>query len=117
VPAGTSGGVTLAGSAGAAIGALSVAATGALVSGRPLLVPAGTLIGFLGMLADSALGGTLQGRFHCARCDQPSDWRFHRCGSATEWRGGLSWMTNDTVNFLAAGLAGGAAWALWWWLD
>jgi uncharacterized protein (TIGR00297 family) len=117
VPPGTSGGVTLAGSIGAAVGALLVATTGAVVSGRPLLAAVGTLIGFLGMLADSAVGGTLQGRFYCTRCSQPSEWRLHRCGSATVRTGGLAWMTNDVVNFIATGLALGGAALVWQWLD
>ena len=117
VPPGASGGVTLVGSTGAAIGALIVASTGALVSGRPLRVPVGTLVGFLGMLADSAIGGTLQGRFYCPRCNQPSEWRVHRCGHATERKGGLIWMTNDVVNLIAAGLALGAGALVWRWLD
>jgi uncharacterized protein (TIGR00297 family) len=117
VPAGTSGGVTLAGSVGAAAGAAIVAATGALVTGRPALFPAATLIGFAGMLADSLLGGVLQGRFHCPRCDQPSEWRVHRCGSATVRRAGLAWLNNDGVNFLATGIATGAAFIAWRWLD
>jgi uncharacterized membrane protein len=87
------------------------------VSGRPLLAVVGTLIGFLGMLADSAVGGVLQGRFYCAGCDQPSEWPVHRCGSATEWKGGITWITNDVVNFIATALALGGAAMLWRWLD
>ena len=114
VPAGTSGGVTLAGSVGALGGAAIVAGTGALFAG-PLLFPVATLIGFAGMLADSLLGGVLQGRFYCSRCDQPSEWRVHRCGGATVRRAGLVWLNNDGVNFLATAFAavlGLAAWRL-----
>jgi uncharacterized protein (TIGR00297 family) len=117
VPAGTSGGVTLAGSIGALAGAAIVAAAGAFSTGRPFLFPVATLIGFAGMLADSLLGGVLQGRFHCPRCDQPSEWRVHRCGSATVRRAGLAWLNNDGVNLLATALAAGAGLAAWWWLD
>jgi uncharacterized protein (TIGR00297 family) len=117
VPPGTSGGVTLAGSAGAVLGALVVASTGAIVSGWPLLAPVGTLIGFLGMLVDSSVGGALQGRFYCARCNQPSEWRVHRCGSPTLRKGGLTWITNDVVNFIATALALGSAALVWRWLD
>jgi uncharacterized protein (TIGR00297 family) len=117
VPAGTSGGVTPAGSAGALAGALIVSAVGAAVSGNPLLVPAGTLIGFLGMLLDSLVGGLLQGRFHCPRCNQASEWRVHRCGSSTVRRAGLGWLNNDGVNFFATALAACAALLAWWWLD
>lgn len=117
VPPGTSGGVTLAGSAGALLGALMVSGVGAIASANPLLVPAGTLIGFLGMLVDSLVGGILQGRFHCPRCDQPSEWRLHRCGSLTVRRAGLGWLNNDGVNFFATSLATCAAWLVWRWLD
>jgi uncharacterized protein (TIGR00297 family) len=117
VPKGTSGGVTLAGSTGALVGAFIVSVAGALASGNPVLVPAGTLIGFLGMSVDSLVGGLLQGRFHCPRCDQASEWRVHRCGSSTIRRTGLGWLNNDGVNFFATALTTCAAWLAWRWLD
>lgn len=117
VPPGTSGGVTLAGSAGAAAGALIVAGTGALAAGMPILLPVGTLIGFLGMVVDSTLGSLLQGRFHCPNCDEASEWRVHRCGTSTTREGGLAWLNNDGVNFVATALAGGLAVAVWRWLS
>jgi uncharacterized membrane protein len=94
-----------------------VSGTAALATGNVLLLPAGTLIGFAGMLADSVVGGALQGRFHCGSCNQPSEWRIHRCGNATEWKAGLAWLNNDVVNFLATTLAACMAWAAWIWLD
>jgi uncharacterized protein (TIGR00297 family) len=117
VAPGTSGGVTAAGFAGAAMGAAIVSGTGALGSGITLLLPAGTLIGFLGMMVDSVVGGSLQGRYHCCACDETSEWRVHRCGSVTEWKGGWTWLTNDGVNLFATAWAGCAAWVAWRWLD
>lgn len=117
VPPGTSGGMSLAGSAGAAMGALIVSGTGALVTGVPVLCLAGTLIGFAGMVVDSVLGALLQGRFHCQTCDEPSEWRVHRCGRPTALRGGLTWIDNDMVNFLATAFAAGVALVFWSWLD
>jgi uncharacterized protein (TIGR00297 family) len=117
VPPGTSGGMTAAGSAGAAVGALVVSGTGSLVSGNPALVAAGTLIGLAGMLVDSGLGALLQGRFHCDRCAEPSEWRIHRCGHPTVLKGGVAWLDNDLVNFLATAFAAGTALLLWRWLD
>jgi uncharacterized protein (TIGR00297 family) len=113
VPPGTSGGVTPIGTAAAALGAALVAGTGALVAGWLALLPVGTLIGFLGMTVDSALGGAVQGRFHCQRCGQPSEWRVHRCGRVTQCVGGWPWLSNDGVNFLATGLATAAAGITW----
>jgi uncharacterized protein (TIGR00297 family) len=117
VPVGTSGGVTPAGFAGALSGALIVSATGAVVTGAPMLLAAGTLIGFLGMLVDSLVGGLFQGRFHCAACDEPSELRVHRCGRPTVRKAGVAWLTNDGVNFLATTLAVFAAWAMRVWFD
>jgi uncharacterized membrane protein len=117
VAPGTNGGMTVAGSAAAGAGALVVAGVGALVSGRPLLLWVGTLIGFAGMVVDSITGALLQGRFRCPVCDQSSEWRVHRCGSATVPTGGLSWINNDGVNLLATSLAAAGALIWWWWLD
>ena len=117
VPAGTSGGMTPAGTAAAAAGALLVAAAGAFAADASLLLLVGTLIGFLGMVMDSALGALVQGRFHCPRCDEASEWRVHRCGGLTTRRGGLAWLDNDGVNFAATALAACAAWAAWHWLS
>jgi len=117
VPAGTSGGMTLLGTASGAAGALIVAGTGAIASDMPLLLPVGTLVGFLGMVTDSALGALLQGRFYCPACDVASEWRVHRCGAATTQEGGMAWLNNDGVNCVATALAGCAALALWCWLS
>lgn len=117
VPSGTSGGMTPTGTAAAVAGALVVAAVGALTSGSSLLLPVGTLIGFLGMVADSAAGAFLQGRFHCPRCDQASEWPVHRCGTSTTRQGGIAWLNNDGVNFVATALAACAGWAAWSWLS
>jgi len=114
VPPGTSGGITLLGSLGALSGAIMVAATGSLVSsGGPHLLLAGSMIGFAGMLVDSILGATLQGRFFCPRCESPSEWRMHRCGQATVWKGGFTWLNNDGVNLAATSVAAGLAAAAW----
>jgi uncharacterized membrane protein len=110
VPIGTGGGMTPLGSAGALIGAAIVVLVGVLVRVPPLLLPVGTMIGFAGMVADSALGATLQGRFQCPACDQPSEWRLHRCGAATDLRGGMRWMDNDGVNFLSTAVAAMLGW-------
>jgi uncharacterized membrane protein len=116
VPAGSNGGMTLLGTAGGAAGALVVSGTGAIAADMPLLLPMGTLIGFLGMVADSTLGALLQGSFRCPACDTASEWRVHRCGAATIREGGMAWLNNDGVNFAATALAGCAAAAVWRWL-
>lgn len=116
VPPGSGGGMTVAGCAGAAAGATIVAGAGAIVSGMPILLPLGTLIGFGGMVADSALGALLQGRFRCPTCEMASEWSVHRCGAPTTREGGMAWLNNDGVNFLATTLAGAAALVAWYWV-
>jgi uncharacterized protein (TIGR00297 family) len=117
VPAGSSGGMTVLGSAGAVVGASIVAGVGAIASGLSILLPAGTLIGFFGMFADSVVGALLQGRFRCPACDAASEWSVHRCGVATIREGGMPWLNNDGVNFLATGLSGCVALGMWRWLS
>jgi len=112
VAPGTSGGMTQLGCAGALGGAALVAAVGAGTGGGLVLLPAGTLIGFAGMLADSALGAGWQGRFRCPVCGLASDWRLHRCGSRTVREGGLRWLDNDAVNLSATALAAALAGAV-----
>ena len=65
------------------------------------------------MLADSALGGTVQARFRCPACGSGSEWPVHRCGTPTILEGGARWLTNDWVNALATGFAAVLAAAAW----
>lgn len=113
VPKGTSGGVSLIGSAGGAAGSALVAAAPLVAGAPPLLAGSSFLIGILGMVADSLLGATVQGRFECPACDLASEHRRHRCGAPTRHAGGLAWLNNDAVNLLATILAGCAGWG-WW---
>jgi len=113
VPAGTNGGMTLLGTAGAALGAWLISGTGGVASGSLRLVLWGTAIGTGGMVLDSILGATLQGRFRCPSCGVDSEHRTHRCGTRTEHTGGAFWLTNDGVNAVttaAGALAGLVAW-------
>ena len=113
VAPGTNGGITPLGTAGGFLGAAAVALGAGLVARSTLLVPVAALVGFGGMLVDSLLGAAVQGRFRCPRCDQPSEWRRHRCGAATIAQGGWAWLDNDGVNALATGVGAFGGWAAW----
>jgi uncharacterized protein (TIGR00297 family) len=113
VPRGTSGGVSLIGTLGGAAGAVVVAAAPTALGAPAALGIAAVVLGTLGMVADSVLGATVQGRFECRRCGVRSERRRHRCGLRTHQTGGLRWLGNDGVNAFATGLAGLAGW-LWW---
>ena len=115
VPPGTSGGITLPGTAAGAVGAALVAAAAVAAGGPAALLGAGTLVGFLGMAADSLLGARVQGRFECVVCHQASEWPVHRCGARTVHRGGMPWLDNDAVNLAATGLAALLAYGVWVW--
>jgi uncharacterized membrane protein len=72
--------------------------------------------GFAGAWIDSLLGETLQDRRWCPSCERECETDPHVCGTPTERRRGLAWMSNDAVNFCAtlagAALAAGAAFVM-----
>ncbi len=113
VPSGTSGGITLLGSLGGAVGAAVVGLGPALVSHSVRLLLVGLGVGLAGMLFDSLLGATLQGKFHCDDCGRATEQRLHRCGRRSRTTGGLTWLSNDGVNALATGAAACGGWLAW----
>ena len=100
VPAGTSGGVTVAGSLAMLGGALLIAfaALGMRLTPHVAAVAVG---GIGGAVADSLLGALLQERRRCPRCDVATERRIHDCGTATQHAGGIARMDNDLVNLCA----------------
>jgi uncharacterized membrane protein len=115
VAPGTSGGITLVGSAGALAGAATVGAAAAISANRPALFPVALGVGMLGMTADSLVGAAWQGRFHCPACDRATERRVHRCGAPTVAVGGAAWLRNDAVNGVATGLAALVGYLVWLW--
>jgi uncharacterized protein (TIGR00297 family) len=125
VAPGTSGGVTLLGTAASTLGALFIGLVGylllcleAMVAGHsPLglswIIPAATISGLLGSLFDSLLGATVQGIYYCARCERETEREIHACGLKTNHLRGWRWLNNDVVNFLSS--VAGAAMAIATW--
>lgn len=135
VPAGTSGGVSVLGTAASVLGAgfigvaaavclflsaasASDAAGGAAAAGSLLLRLGAVLVcaaGFAGTFAallDSLLGATVQRMYRCPVCGSLIEKPQH-CGKPAEQVRGIRWMNNDAVNILSS-LAGGAlALAVW----
>ena len=109
VTRGTSGGITALGTLGGVAGALTIAWL-AHVAGPRGMAPGLRILaaaGVAGMLADSVLGATLQGKYECPACDA----RFERgqtvCHEPVRLASGWRWLDNDGVN-LAATLVGAA---------
>ncbi len=105
VPAGTSGGITLLGTSGGAIGAMIIALVGWLSHFSGFSFKIFLLIIFSGVLAsfvDSILGATLQAQFQCPNCQKITEKVLHCNNIPTVMISGIRWVRNDLVNFLAA---------------
>jgi len=109
VPIGTSGGVSLLGTMGAALGALVLVAAGALFSphssGKLIGIREFLLISVSGLLAsfiDSLLGATFQAQFTCPKCGKLTE-KLRHCGQTpTKFMRGFKWVNNDMVNGVCA---------------
>ena len=103
VAPGTSGGITLVGTAAGVGGALFVGAVAALAN-WPVPFTAVALGGVAGALADSLLGATLQSRRRCDLCATATERLVHTCGTPTRHAGGLAGFDNDAVNAACSGV-------------
>jgi uncharacterized protein (TIGR00297 family) len=101
VPAGTSGGVTFAGSIAAIAGALFVGVV-ATLAGWPVPFTVITVGGMTGALTDSVLGGSIQSRRWCDLCAESTERLVHSCGTTTRPVGGIAGFDNDSVNTICS---------------
>jgi uncharacterized protein (TIGR00297 family) len=97
VAPGTSGGITLVGTAAGVGGALFIGAVAALANWQAPFA-AVALGGVAGALADSLLGATLQSRRWCELCATATERLVHTCGTPTRHAAGLAGFDNDAVN-------------------
>ncbi|AGT32789.1 hypothetical protein M493_12715 [Geobacillus genomosp. 3] len=111
VEAGTSGAVTLLGTAASLAGALLIAAAGAhFLDAAP--VSALALFGWLGSWLDTWLGAAWQSVYRCPACGAATERKWH-CGRTTIHVKGWRWLDNDAVNALSiAGAVLAAAFVL-----
>lgn len=105
VAPGTSGGVTLFGTAAAGLGALALGSTFWLLerSQKSLAwLPFIALLGgWGGSFVDSLLGATVQAMYFCPTCGKETEKLVHNCGTKTLPLRGVPWLNNDAVNFLS----------------
>ena len=102
---GTSGAITLLGTASSASGSLALGAFFWLLQRKHkenFALPFIALVsGLLGSLFDSFLGATVQSMYFCPICHKETERQVHNCGNKTQLLRGLPWLNNDAVNFLS----------------
>ena len=99
-PRGLSGGVSLLGLCSSLLGAAVIAAVYAIGKPWDISVPLQiTLCGFAGALVDSIFGSLLQVKYRCPSCGALTEKKVH-CDISGIPEHGLTWVTNDTVNFV-----------------
>jgi uncharacterized protein (TIGR00297 family) len=112
VPPGTSGGISLVGTAASALGALLIGGVLWLFTlleqgSAPLwIILAATLGGLAGSLADSYMGATVQA-IYAYPDGRETERRVARDGRPTAFLRGWSWLNNDLVNLISS-IAGAA---------
>lgn len=111
VPAGTSGGITILGTAAALAGSAFIGILAA-VSGWPEVFAACVIAGLSGSLVDSLLGASVQSGRFCDACNQHTERDVHLCGTRTSHISGVAWINNDVVNLFCT-VAGAGIAALW----
>ena len=104
VPPGTSGGVTLWGTAATTMGGLAIGLMAALVSAETGWISGllmGGVGGLVGSLSDSLLGATWQAMYYDDVAQIETEKTVY-LGRPTRLIRGFSWMNNDMVNLLAS---------------
>jgi uncharacterized membrane protein len=110
VAPGTSGGISLPGTAGAMCGALSIALSVTKPSEWSVLLIV-MLSGVAGMLADSFVGSVWQASYRCVVCNATTERSTH-CGQPAILVSGLRWMNNDVVNMICCLVGAATAYAI-----
>jgi uncharacterized protein (TIGR00297 family) len=113
VEVGTSGGISLLGTAVSLAGGLLIGLAAALLASTPALAPIGAVAGLVGSLFDSLLGATVQQIYYCDNCGKETERKLHKCGNPTRPLRGLPWLNNDLVNLFSSIVGGVTAVMLW----
>jgi uncharacterized membrane protein len=106
VSPGSSGGISLVGTASTFFGSFFLVLIGFLpgISPVPFKLELFLIIvmaGFSGSFIDSLLGAFLQAQYLCPICNKQTERKTH-CNFDTKRVSGISWLNNDWVNFLSS---------------
>ncbi|MBI2619145.1 MAG: DUF92 domain-containing protein [Ignavibacteriales bacterium] len=107
VAAGSSGGVTLPGSAGGLGGSLLIGVSALPWLPDARILPWIVLAGLAGSLFDSFLGATVQGIYRCPVCGKSTERKRHCNNQPTVRRMGIEGINNDAVNWGCALMGAG----------
>lgn len=104
---GTSGGISLNGMLGSLLGAVIISLSSLYWIGLDklnyLFIIASA--GFLGSIADSILGASVQAQFNCSVCGKITEKKIHCLKNASKIKG-FYWINNDVVNFVTSLIGG-----------
>ncbi len=119
VAMGTSGGISVMGTAGALAGSLIMVLVGMACSPHASprafgVVEAGAVLiaGFAAGLVDSLLGATVQAQYQCPACGKITEKRLHCEIHETKFIHGYRWINNDVVNGFCAVAGVAFAWMM-----
>jgi len=107
VEPGSSGGITLLGTAASFVGSLTIPLSALIVlfmSNSPRLVISKFTFwligfgGFAGSIVDTILGAIVQAQYQCIKCNKKTEKKIHCKGEKGRLISGIGWFNNDLVN-------------------